>query len=55
MVFIATFNNFSVLSWRSVLLVEEYKPENKFTNYMRIIKFAFNESPCHACVTLKMN
>ena len=33
MVFNATFNNISVISWRSVLLVEETGvPENKTTN-----------------------
>ena len=48
MVFNATFNNISVISWRSVLLVKEnrLRTENRkiLTN---LHKMLFSSTPCH--------
>jgi hypothetical protein len=40
MVFNATFNNISVISWRSVLLVEETEYPEKTTDLSQVIKVA---------------
>jgi len=39
MVFNTTFNNISIISWRSVLLVEETEDTEKTTDLSQVISF----------------
>jgi len=42
MVFNATFNNISVISWRSVLLVEETRAQEKSTDISQAIDIIYH-------------